>query len=253
MAEEDIGDGSNTGGDGDGLKQKLDTFRESNRELMRKQGALEQTVAQLQEQLKARDQKLSTIGDNDPDTVKSALQLLGTVQDQAESELIKAGRFDEVVSRRMKPYETKWQSELKDRDEKLKSAAEREQKAMSVASNMLLERQLRQAVASKKLRMHPSAEDDLMMRARNDWKVPNDLEGDLEPANPNNISEDLDAWIESQVEKAPHLWEGGSGGGAKPGKVGSDGQRVVKRSELTDREYGRLSADIASGKVRVVQ
>lgn len=232
------------------LKKKVDEFRSSNRELRSLNRKLEERIAAME----AEQAKMGDLRDKDPNQLKSALDLLSRVEDQAEAELIQAGRFDEVIARRLKPREEQYQRELQAREKKLEAISANEKKAMSLASRMLLERQLRQAISGKKLRPHSTAEEDLMARFQRDWKMPEDLEGNPVPAHPNNIAESVEAWIDQQVEKAPHLWEGGTGGGAKgAGKLGADGVRTVRRSEISDRDYGKLAKEIAEGKVRVIQ
>jgi hypothetical protein len=244
----------NGGGAGDDLQLKLDTFRASNRELMQKNGAMEKTLASLQQELAARDQKLSAFGNNDPKKIQSALQLLNTVEDRADSELIEAGRFEEVVAKRIKPRDEHWSKVLKESERKLEAESAARQKAMNVASDLMLERAIRSAVAEKKLRPHPSAEDDLFTRARRDWKVSDDLDGNLVSANTNNMADDVAAWVDMQVEKAPHLWQGGSGGsaGSSIGKLGSDGVRVIKRQDIPEKDYAKVLREAKLGKVRIV-
>jgi hypothetical protein len=232
--------------DPDEGKGRIGEFRRSNLKLM----------AELKERdslIEALRKKAGVIGDHDDETVTTALALLDKVNDQADRELIKSGRFDDVVARRMRSRESDWQKKLDAEIATRKKESEAAAKAREKAAEMLLERSLRAKLAEKKLRLRQSADEDLMLRARRDWKMPDDLEGDPIPASEGGTS-DLGAWVDKMAAEKSHWWEGGDGGGTRGSGGGKvvDGVRVVQRSSLSDIEFGKLAGDIATGKVRVV-
>lgn len=240
-------DGDEGGGDdnlnaGD-LARKLKDFRSNNTKLAEELKA-ERTARQQMEK------RLEILGKNDDERVTTALALLDKVTGQADEELIKAGRFDEVVARRMKARETDWQKKIEAEAAKLKAAGESEAKARSIAAGMVLDQHVRKEIAAKKLRLRGTAEDDLMNRARRDWRANDTLDGVAAVAQ-DAAYDNIGAWLDKQVSDAPHLWEGGEGGGAGGGggSGGGGGNRTVKRSDISDKDYANVLAD---GKTKVV-
>lgn len=242
----DDGDGDGGGDSGD-TARKLAEFRENNRKMAR----------QLEE-LRAREAELTkraaAFGDADVDQVQEALALLGKLKDHDDASLIKAGRIDEVIQKRMRAKEQDWTKQLEAERTKAQEIAKREQAIRERAAKMTLEQKLRRAIAEKKLRLLPSAEEDLLLRASRDFRFGDDLDADPEPTNDRFSS--LSEYIEKLPEIAPHYFDGGGGGGA--GSGGSKGGRmqggvkVLKRSEIPPGEYANALADQAAGKVKVV-
>lgn len=228
------------------VDRKLREFRTTNLRLIAEAKAKDEQIAVLQK-------RTAAIGDAGDDDVSVALKLLSQVQNQADSELIKKGDFEQVVARRMKGRETDWQKKIEAAQAAAAEAAAREAKTRTVASDVLLDQRWRRAQAAKKLRVKPTAEDDVAMRFRRDWKSGDDLTGEVVPGHDKVDASDPEAWFDSLVSKAPHLFEGGEGGGTnKGGGQSGGGKRTFKRSDLSDKEYAGMMKDISDGKVTVV-
>lgn len=228
----------------DDSKRRVDEFRATNRKLMAEAKAKDELIESLKK-------RTGAMGDHGDEEVSTALKLLAAVQNEADADLIKAGKFDDVVARRMKARESDWAKKLEAEQTARKKDAEAASKARERASGMLLERALRAKIAEKKLRLRPTAEEDLLLRATRDFRIPDDLEGD--PVAVAEGGPDVGAWLDKLAVERPHLWEGGEGGGTKGGAKGAvGGVRVVRRSDLSDLEYGKLAPEIAAGTVRVV-
>ncbi|MFY9342215.1 MAG: hypothetical protein WAT39_06990 [Planctomycetota bacterium] len=240
LEQDDAGDD----GSGDDGGRKLDEFRKTNRKLAAELKAREERIATM-------EKRLGVIGDSDDATVSTALKLLSQVQNEADQDLINAGRFDDVVARRMKTREGEWSKKLEAEQAGRKKEQEALVKARDRAASMLLERHLREKITEKKLRLRPTAEEDLFLRAHRDFRMPEDLEGD--PMSATEGGPDVGTWLDKLTTDRPHLWEGGAGGGTTShgGKI-ENGVRVVKRSDIPDNEYANVLAEQAAGKVKVV-
>lgn len=226
----DEGD-DDSGGD---VHRKLAEFRANNRKLA-------EELRRAQEEKDALTRKASAVGDRDPDEVARALDLLGKLSGHEEAEMIRNGKIDDVLQRRMKTREAEWQKKLDAEKAKFEADSKEAAKARQMASAMLLDKRLRAAIAAKKVRPRQTAEDDLAMRLHRDWKLET-LEGDP-------VSEsyaDMESWVDTLVSKAPHLFEDGTGGGTGGGKAPLPGG-VLKRSDISDKDYAEVLAK--GGKV----
>lgn len=236
----DIDDGDDAGD----TKSRIDEFRANNRKLMAELKASQEQIAALQK-------RAGLVGDRDEEEITTALTLLEKVNEQADRELWKAGKLDDVVARRSKQREAEFTKREQELQRKLEAEAQERAKARQIAADMLMERTIRTKLAEKKLRLRSSAEEDLMLRAKRDFRL-EDLEGDPVPATEGGP--DVAAWLDKMATDKAHWWEGGDGGGAKGngGRV-ENGVRVVRRADLSEIEFGKLAKDIKAGTVRVVQ
>lgn len=238
------GDGDSDDVGGDDVGRKLAEFRSNNRKLAAELKALQSEADTLR-------QRAAVLGDNDPEQVTLGLDLLAKLKNHEDEALIKAGRIDDVVARRFKAKDAEWQKRFEAETAKAAEIAAREAKAREMASGMVLEQRIRKAIAAKKVRVRSTAEDDLLARARRDWRVRESLD-DLDPVDTAGVA-DPESWVDQMVGKAPHLFEGGDGGGTtRPAGPIVNGKRTVRRSELSDREYANILPDVDAGKVTVV-
>jgi hypothetical protein len=214
-------------------KGRVEQFRQRNIELQK----------QLAEATAALEAAKEAYGGTDPEAVKT---ILAKVNDQNEQELIRAGRLDELVARRTQSMQGNYQKQL---EAAAKKAAEAEKAAQTTrdrfASTYLAE-QTRKAIEAKKLRIVPSALDDILRRGRETFKLADDLQT-FEPASqdygPDGKPPTIDTWIDALTQQAPHFFEGGGGGGTTPNKIGGGGGvRVLKRSEIPDDKYAEVLA-----------
>lgn len=206
----------------------------------------------LQKQLDEVQSRLESLGDIDPETIKSAMANLAKTQNDEELQLVQAGKLDEVVSRRTQAMQANYQKQFAALEAEKKKAAEQGQKAYERFSSVFMAEQLGSALEKRKLRLRPTARQDLLMRAGGTFKPTEGLDA-LAPKEdaygPDGKELSLDSWIETLVDEAPHLFEGGSGGGARAGGP-AGGKAVYSRDEYRNDPQGfaNVAAEIAEGK-----
>lgn len=216
------------------LKAKLEEFRTNNRSM--------------------HDQ-LEKLKDIDPDKHKQMLELMKTFEASEDAALIKAGKLDEVLNRRVQGIKADFDKQVKAKDAKLSELTEKFNQTQSKLGNLIIEQTSMGAIA-KKGRLRKGAEQDVALRASRVWKMGEngelyavDEKGEKrfgkkgDPLTP-------DEWAESLLSDAPHLFEGATGGGAKGSgeSRGTDGKRMVAN---TPENLGKYAEEIAKGEVGV--
>lgn len=239
------GDG---GGDNADANRRLAEFRENNRKMARELESLRQREAEL-------SKRVSAYGDTEPDQIQEVLQLLGKLKDHDDAALIKAGRIDEVIAKRVKTKETEWGKQLEAERKQREEAAKRAAALHERAGAMQLQQSLRKKIAEKKYRLLPSAEVDLLLRAGRTFRFGDDL--DAEPESLSGDYASLDEFVTKLPEVAPHWFDGGAGGSAGGGagaggnKGGRGGIQTVKRSEIPHDKLADVLVDAAAGKIKI--
>jgi len=212
-------------------KGKIDKFRNDNIELRK---------------------RLEQYGDVDPETVSRAISSLAKQEDENLAGMAKRGEFDKVLAiekdRLAKAHQAQLDALQSERD-----AFEGKAKTLGGRfGDILLAQKLDATLAAKKMRIHPSAKDDLIARARGVF-IPNDDVTDIAPIDgafdgqgkPYNSA----TWLDDQVAKAPHLFEGGGGGGARSGSGGNGGKTLYNRDDYSaDPEgFAKVASEITAG------
>lgn len=204
-------------------KTKLEEFRNNNIDLRQK--------------LEAATSKLTRFDGIDPEAARKLAD-----EKKALEEQLKTGQgsdIDKVIAARLKP--------LQESLDAIK--AEREK-----IERQLREKEVNQAVlgAATKRGLRPSAQDDILLRASRVIKFDNgvakvvDASGNVRYGADAVTPMSLDAWVESQLVDAPHLFESNAGGGAHgngsggAGHVGN-GQNPWKKETFNLTEQGRLA------------
>lgn len=214
------------------------------REMREKNIALNKQLSELQG-------KLSAFGDADAETVKAALAALSTMKNNEEADLVKAGKLDDVVRRRTEAMQAQFQKQMADITKKLEQASKRESELLNDYGGMRLRAELTKALDEKKVRVRQGALDDLLLRAERTFKLnPEDrslqtAQVGNDPSKPLTVGD----WVGGLVETAGHLFEGGEGGGTKPGGGGAGGVRHIPRASVSPTEFAKIAGDVASGKV----
>lgn len=154
--------------------------------------------------------------------------MLDKAQGEEEAALLKQGQFDEVLERRTQAIKSEYQRQLEDLHQQREAAENDRQAARQRFGSVYLGEQLSQALERKKLRLRPTARADLLTRAGGTFE-PNDAldalkaKGDMVDGNGQELT--IEAWLDKTVTEAPHLFDGGDGGGARPGG-GPGGNRI---------------------------
>jgi len=222
------------------FKEKLDEFRTNNRALFKDKEGLEKMLAKFK--------------DVDPDKYREAMKALDVLNQYEESQLIKDGKLEEVLSRRT----TAMQSEFMTQIEALKAA-----NADALNQKQTYQQQLGslrvEALANKALgkvgRVRNSAITDALNRANNVWKL--DDAGNIsahingkQAYGKDGEPLTVDEWARNLLKDAPHLFEKGGGGGGEGSSQSSDSSNDPKIVDRSDpKAFGANLEAIAAGKV----
>lgn len=167
--------------------------------------------------------------DNNIKMNKQLRSLVDKAQGEEEANLLKKGLFDEVLERRTQSIKTEYQRQLEELNTQREQAEAEKQSARQKFGSVYLADQISSAIDSKKLRLRATARADLLTRASNSFE-PNETLDKL-VAKDGGVDGDgkdltIDAWLDRTVTEAPHLFDGGDGGGARPGGAGGAGIRL---------------------------
>ena len=171
-------------------KEKLDEFRENNITL---------------------NKKLEKLKDIDPTKYQELVAIENEVK---EGKLIKEGKLEEVVNLRVGTMKTAFEQEKTTLSTQL-------QQANSQLSKLLIDNAVKSAAI--KAGVHPTAVDDVVLRARgvytveNGLPVPKNPEGEVIYSKDGKTPMGMEDWLTSIKPNAPHLFVGSTGSGAGGG------------------------------------
>lgn len=156
--------------------------------------------------------------------------MLDKAQGEEEAALLKQGQFDEVLERRTQAIKSEYQRQFEDLNQQREQAEQDKQAARQRFGSVYLADQISGALERKKMRLRPTAREDLLMRASGMFQ-PNDTLDALVTKN-GSVDGDgkdltIDTWLDRTVTDAPHLFDGGDGGGARPGGAGGNRIRMA--------------------------
>jgi hypothetical protein len=228
------------------FKSKLNEFKNNNRQLFESQQKIEK-------QRKELETKLEKFKDIDPEKYEKVLHQLEEVEKLEDAELIKAGKIDEVVSKRTVAMVNDHKNQLGAKDGIIQKMSDERNQLRTRLGSLVIDTSVQSAVNKIGL-VRPGAIADVLSRARGVFSideqgnmVPRDTKGEIrfgKDSNPLTVEE----WSASLLTEAPHLFEGGNGGGAS-------GNRTTTRTDTktVDRNdpiaMGKNLVGIASGKV----
>jgi len=180
---------------------------------------------ELQNQIKQRDTELGRIRkdtekfkDFDEETYKHYQETVQKARDEEEKALLRAGRVDEVVQKRIARVMEEKDRELTNRT---KAFTELEAKYNQLSGFVATDRarkKIANAISKKGLRIKPGAEEDLDMRISQDWT--SDENGNLVLRNQNLINDkgapmtDEDYVSSELLKRRAYFFEAAKGGGA---------------------------------------
>lgn len=221
-------------------KSKLDEFRTNNR-----------TLHNRVEEMNSRLEKLKDI---DPEKYQRALKALDEMDKTEEGKLIKEGKIDEVIKRRLETVKVEIEAQVKAKDKAIEKLTQERDSYRNELAGLRIE-QITSGSIAKVGRVRQGALEDVMFRARAVWSL--DENGKLVAKKPDGSliygpsADPLtpDEWAQGLVKSAPHLFEpaggGGAGGGAKP----AGDTKVLNQPSAAD--FGKNLEAIATGKVSV--
>lgn len=225
------------------FKGKVKEFRSNNE-------TLKKSLSTMQEQFQVQADKYKDI---DPAKYAEAIVALDNLSKIEEGDLIKAGKFDEVVTRRTKLMGQEFENQLGAQKRARELAEQRAQQYQQKLGYVLVDAEAHKAITGVAT-PRKGAMSDIMARARNAWEC--DDEGNLKARGEGLFNEKgepmtMDDYARRLVTDAPHLFEASQGGGSQGGRPGNSnrqGPKVVSRDPVT---VGRNLEDIASGRVQV--
>lgn len=197
-------------------KSKLNEFRETNVELMK---------------------KLDQFKDLDP--AKYA-ELMETQRKVREKQLIESGKVDEVIAERVRAMREEHTKELTKRDEALKIA--NRQLETLLIDNTVKSVAVQQGVL-------PTAMDDIVLRAKTVFSIQDgqpvmrDEKGQVVYGEDGVSPMSIDSWAKKLKTAAPHLFAGFNGSGAPGARGGAGG--VQPNMSATEKIAAGLAAGLA--------
>jgi uncharacterized protein YeeX (DUF496 family) len=205
-----------------GVEQKLNEFRTNNH--------------QLQDKVKEYETRFQGI---DPEKYKQAL---------AEVDQFRNGKgetFEQVINARTGQMKAEYEDRLTKSSTKQKELEKQAKEYERQLHRVLVDNELQKVAAEAKVL--PTALDDILLRGRSTFRV---LDGKVTPVdeqgkviygadvvNPMSMAE----WIKGLQQKAPHLFEGATGGGAT-GSRGSGGAGAITITQEQARDFATYRA-----------
>lgn len=181
-------------------KTKLDEFRNTNIELMK---------------------KLEGFNGIDPDQYKELGRKVQTYEKALSGkkledikDLVPKTQVDELVQERVQAMKTDYENKLGEVNGRLDVSTKQ-------LETLVIDNSVRSAAMSHKVA--PTAVDDVILRAKATFKlvdgqaVPHDSKGNVLYGVDGSTPLSVDQWVKGLRERAPHLFEGSSGGGAGGG------------------------------------
>lgn len=211
--------------DGAVSKEKLDEFRDTNIALKRE-----------------RDDLNSKFSDIDVDKYR---ELSDKAQKERDKKLIDAGKVDELVNERVNAMKA-------DFDKQLLSLNGEKGKLTTQLEGLVIDNAIRDAATKSGVRA--TAVDDVLLRGRMLFKLQDGkalpMDGDKPIFGKSGEPMDINEWVGTLTEKAPHLFEASTGAGGKGSTTTAVGAGRVSR----DDSAGFLANldNIAAGKTTVV-
>lgn len=232
-------------------RSKASEFRNRNIELIKQNEALQKRLEKIEGQFK----------DINPDDIRTAMSMIDQMKADEEKEMLKRGKIDEVVERRMKAAMDDSQKQLKIKDEAMTKAVEESKALRSRLGELLIDREIQLKLSDAKVSVQEGALPDVLSRAKETWKI-NDqgqmvpMERDPGTGNyqtrygKNGQPLTMEEYVSGLVGSAAHLFRPSTGGGS-PGRSHESGgkpggKKVVNFSNPLD--FGRNLEAIAKGE-----
>lgn len=227
------------------FKARIDEFRTNNRKLHNERDELAK--------------KLTDFKDIDPAKYHEAQKAMAQLDLMEDSELIKAGKIDEVISKRTRAMTQDNERQLASKDTLIKNAQDETAKLRKRLGHTLIDATVQGTIA-RIGRLRPGADADVLNRARQIWDI--DANGDpvaMDPQKREKIfgkSGDplkIEEWAQSLLTDAPHLFEPAQGSGGAGGRRSDAGGRVTTIASNDALAFGNNLAAIVKGTVRTTE
>lgn len=217
--------------------------------------ALESERKRANNEEKARKELAQKFEGLDADEIRGLLEKMGTDE---ERKLMKEGKIDEVVAKRMEKVTKAHEKALAAAMLKVEEATQRAGKY----EQQVLDNHVR--AAATKAGVHATGVEDALFRARTIFKLDGEgnvvqLDADGKPVLGKDGKSNFGPaeWMESMKETAPHWFPAGSTGGGASGdrNKGAGGKKTMLRSAfdgLDVQQKAAAAADMRTGKLVIV-
>jgi hypothetical protein len=228
--------------DDSGEKSKVKEFRTKNVNLMKEAEVSKRQLEELQKKF----------GGVDPDKYAKAMAALEQVQGDEERKLLEEGKFDEVFKQRTANLRDGFDQQLKAKMQSYEELEGKYKHLESSHSQLRVGQQLTQAIAGAKVKVRPTALEDVMMRTRNTFTLTDSGELQARDGKGQTIYGSkgdpltMEEYVDSLTTKAPHLFESAGGGSASGGTRPAGGKLRIKPADI-----GKYADEVASGQVIV--
>lgn len=223
-------------------------------DLMKQLGDMQSKVAEYQTQnvglnkrLEAAQAAAKQWEGLDPEKYKVALGALEKLENQEERKLLEDGKIDDVVARRMAAMREDYETQLTALTKARKDVASERDTMKDKLGELLIDRDVQVNIGELGVKVLPGALDDILARARKIWRITETgdmlaMQGENKVFGKEGQPLKMTEWAATLVDKAKHLFERSSGGGAG----GGAGDQPVPPAS----DFRNSLADIAAGKKR---
>lgn len=188
---------------------------------------------------------------------QAALEALKFINDNADAQLIKDGRVDELIQKKTTALRQEHEATVNELTKQVKELSEGKGKYKGLFQTKVIEDALRDAAIKAGVRME--AVPDVLMRGRGVFSLGSNYEVEARDGKGNlkKTSDDMVLtpvlWINSLKTEAPHYWPGSEGAGASGGGAGGGGDIEEELARLAEKGdmvgYRKLREKQLQGKV----
>lgn len=217
-------------------KTKVDEFRATNTDLMKKNQSLLNDIETLKESYGV-----------DPDQV---LEMKKTLESYKDKKVLDDEGIEALLEKRLAQLKADQQSELKVREKRIEELSKDREHWANRYQKTVIERELRDAALAAGVR--PTALQDVVLRGSGMWQlnddgriIAKDSQGDLMYGADSVSLLSAKEWMETSLrESAPHFFEPTGGGGAPGGSGPGGSQRSNIRFKSDLKTPGEKAAYI---------
>jgi len=201
------------------IEEAVAGLKAKNEELLGEKKSIQEKLAQFSEI-------------TDPEKALEALKFL---QENEDAQLIKEGRIDELVEKRVSNMRLEHEKQLEALKKQLEEIAQAKEHYESQYKTKIMDDAMREIAIKAGVR--PEAIPDVLMRAKQIFSLAEDgtleardKDGKLLKNEKGNVLTPV-VWLDSLKENAPHYWPSSEGVGATGGSLSADADLTEKLAE----------------------
>jgi hypothetical protein len=206
---------------------KVDFSKQINIEVEKATSGIKANHDKLLDEKKKLQEKFKGI--TDPE---EALKALSLINDNEEFRMIRDGKFEDVIQKRLSSVSTEYETKIAELNDKLSNHEMTATKYTSLFKDTVRDLRVKEAAIAAGVR--PSAIDDILNKGRNVFTVADDeksveardSKGHLRKTADDKIL-NVDLWIDSLRKTSPHYWPESKGGNLSSGGDQNDLQAMI--------------------------